>query len=115
MRCASLLASSALAEASKNMQRRIVFIFAIVAFFSVALAASWENTKVDRTINLMTNVARHYIDITATVTGSSSESVYEVVLPKQQAEHLAFIAAQDKSGNILHVAPQPELAKYAEG
>ncbi len=73
-------------------------------------ADTFVNTKLQRTIDLTTQLARHTIALTAENKGTGSISEYS--LSVQNASNLAFIKAETEAGEPLTVTEGGEKGEY---
>ncbi|ETN78503.1 ribophorin I [Necator americanus] len=67
----------------------------LVLCVGVAVASDWKVTKVDRTIDLSSQIVKISSQLTLVNVGTSEANSVEVLLTKEENEHLSYISAQE--------------------
>jgi len=90
----------------------IVLIFAIVQFASANIYDGLVNKRIDRTIDLTSQIARHTLEIEVTNSGSKAANEYFLTIQAPLARHLALIQASS-DGAALKVSKDKDESSYS--
>uniref|UniRef100_A0A7I4YJB4 Dolichyl-diphosphooligosaccharide--protein glycosyltransferase subunit 1 n=1 Tax=Haemonchus contortus TaxID=6289 RepID=A0A7I4YJB4_HAECO len=84
---------------------RVLLLFLVV---SLAVAADWKVVNVDRTIDISSQIVKVSSQLTLSNDGSAEANSVDILVPSEESEHLAYIAAQEGSNKgKLKIAKQP--------
>ncbi|VDO76525.1 unnamed protein product [Haemonchus placei] len=84
---------------------RVLLLFLVV---SLAAAADWKVVNVDRTIDISSQIVKVSSQLTLSNDGSAEANSVDILVPSEESEHLAYIAAQEGSNKgKLKISKQP--------
>ncbi|KAK6040691.1 ribophorin I, partial [Cooperia oncophora] len=72
-----------------------MWVLPLFLFVGLAVAADWKVVNVDRTIDISSQIVKVSSQLTLSNTGSTEANTVEILVPKEESDHLAYIAAQE--------------------
>lgn len=73
-----------------------VLLLLVLGCANANLHGDLENTEVSRVIDLKSQFAKHYVNVTVSNVGSSAVQAYDVAVLGDMNDHLAHFTAQSK-------------------
>ncbi|PIO62950.1 ribophorin I [Teladorsagia circumcincta] len=72
-------------------------VLPLFLFVGLAAAADWKVINVERTIDISSQIVKVSSQLTLSNTGSTEANAVEILVPTEESDHLAYIAAQEGS------------------